>query len=118
MLTNNHGIETELGPTYVPHKRIPIIIEEAIRTLQDKDLATEGIFRKNGNIRRLKAFCEECDQDPKNVDFSNDNPIQIAATLKKYFRDLPDPLLTVKLFQIFVATQSIFSSAAHVFRTD
>jgi hypothetical protein len=34
--TEEHGIETELGPSYIPNKRIPLIIEDAIRCLQEK----------------------------------------------------------------------------------
>ena len=106
MIVDNYGCETDLEPRNIPNKRIPFLIEEAIRCLQEKDLATEGIFRKNGNIKRLKAFCEECDTDPKNIDFGEDNAIQIAATLKRYFRDLPDPLLTFQLYKVFSATLS------------
>ncbi len=108
LLIDNYGIETELGPTEIPNKRIPIVVEEAIRSLQDKDLATEGIFRKNGNIRQLREFLEECDRDPKNIDFKDDNPVQVAATLKRFLRDLPEPLLTFKLYNVFVACQRGF----------
>ncbi len=110
-MIDNYGIETELGPTEIPNKRIPLIVEEAIRSLQDKDLATEGIFRKNGNIRQLKEFLEVCDKDPKNIDFKDDNPVQVAATLKRFLRDLPEPLLTFKLYNVFVACERMFFHA-------
>jgi len=70
------------------------------------DVSVEGIFRKNGNIRRLKEVIEEFEKDPGYGDFALDNPVQLAALLKKFFKELPDPLLTFKLHGLFIATQS------------
>ena len=68
-------------------------------------MSVEGIFRKNGNIRRLKDLCEALDRDSSSVNLSDDNPVQLAALLKKFLRDLPDPLLPFKLFSLFISTQ-------------
>lgn len=68
-------------------------------------MSVEGVFRKNGNIRRLKDLSEALDRDPGSVNLSDENPVQLAALLKRFLRDLPDPLLTFKLFQLFIATQ-------------
>ena len=69
------------------------------------DMSVEGIFRKNGNIRRLRDLTDAIDRDPLSVDLSQDNPVQLAALLKKFLRDLPDPLMTYKLHRLFVASQ-------------
>lgn len=68
-------------------------------------MSVEGIFRKNGNIRRLKELTESIDKDPSSVDLTTDNPVQLAALLKKFLRDLPDPLMTFKLHRLLVASQ-------------
>lgn len=70
------------------------------------DMSVEGVFRKNGNIRRLKELSESIDKDPSAVNLSEDNPVQVAALLKKFLRDLPDPLLTFKLHRLFIVSQS------------
>ena len=67
-------------------------------------MSVEGIFRKNGNIRRLKDLCDAIDRDPSGVDLTADNPVQLAALLKKFLRDLPDPLFTFKLQRLFIST--------------
>ena len=74
------------------------------------DMSIEGIFRKNGNIRRLKDLTEAIDRDPSSVDLTQDNPVQLAALLKKFLRDLPDPLMTYKLHRLFIATQGILAA--------
>ena len=71
-------------------------------------MSIEGIFRKNGNIRRLKDLTEALDRDSGTVNLSDDNPVQLAALLKKFLRDLPDPLMTFKLFHLFIAAQREF----------
>ena len=70
------------------------------------DMSIEGIFRKNGNIRRLKELTDAIDRDPSSVDLTQDNPVQLAALLKKFLRELPEPLLTYKLHRLFVTSQS------------
>jgi len=74
-------------------------------------MSVEGIFRKNGNIRRLRELTEAIDRDPSSVDLTQDNPVQLAALLKKFLRDLPDPLMTYKLHRLFVASQCELSAA-------
>jgi hypothetical protein len=69
------------------------------------DMSIEGIFRKNGNIRRLKELTDALDRDQSTVNLQEDNPVQLAALLKKFLRDLPDPLCTFKLHQLIIATQ-------------
>jgi hypothetical protein len=77
-------------------------------------MSVEGIFRKNGNIRRLKDLTEAIDRDPSLVDLTQDNPVQLAALLKKFLRDMPDPLMTFKLHKLFVTSQSAFISCTKI----
>lgn len=137
VLVERHGTDSMLGagPGSV---RVPTFIDDAITALKQMgehtetsaplsigqrliqsstDLSVEGIFRKNGNIRRLKDLTEAIDRDPDSVNLSDDNPVQIAALLKKFLRELPDPLLTFRLQHLFLATQRK-SAGAHTPRSD
>lgn len=69
-------------------------------------MSVEGVFRKNGNIKRLRELADAIDRDPDSVNLQDDNPVQVAALLKKFLRDLPDPLLTFRLQHLWLATQS------------
>lgn len=75
-------------------------------------MSVEGVFRKNGNIRRLKDLTDSIDKDPSSVNLSEDNPVQVAALLKKFLRELPDPLLTFKLHRLFVVSQKMEDATA------
>lgn len=74
-------------------------------------MSVEGIFRKNGNIRRLNELTEQIDRDPSSVDLTQDNPVQLAALLKKFLKSLPEPLMTYKLYRLFMAAESEWRTA-------
>ncbi|KAL7421357.1 Rho-type GTPase activating protein Rga1 [Cryptotrichosporon argae] len=87
--------------------RVPEFIEEIISTMRQMDMAIEGIFRKNGNIRRLQQVSEALDKDSTGVNLSEENPVQLAALLKRFLREMPDPLLTFRLHKLFCATMAL-----------
>lgn len=107
ILTQKWGTESELGVG--PEKiKIPIIVDELISTLRQMDMSVEGIFRKNGNIKRLKKLTSEIDENPGRIpDLSKENAIQLSALLKKFIRELPDPLMTAPLYNIWINAAKI-----------
>lgn len=106
LLVEREGADSMLGAARVTI-RVPSFIDDVISAMRTMDMSVEGIFRKNGNIRRLKDLTEAIDRDPSSVDLTQDNPVQLAALLKKFLRDLPDPLMTYKLHRLLIASQSI-----------
>ncbi|KAG0360786.1 hypothetical protein BG005_009866 [Podila minutissima] len=110
VLVERNGVDSALGagPGRI---RIPSFVDDSISAMRNMDMSVEGVFRKNGNIRRLKELSESIDKDPSAVNLSEDNPVQVAALLKKFLRDLPDPLLTFKLHRLFVVSQKMEDEA-------
>jgi RhoGAP domain len=97
--------------------RIPAFVDDSISAMRqmgiqlqnftNSDMSIEGVFRKNGNIRRLKELAEALDKQSQPPSLDDENPVQLAALLKKFLRELPDPLLTSKLQKLWIASQSI-----------
>ncbi|KAI2629753.1 RhoGAP-domain-containing protein [Hypoxylon sp. NC1633] len=88
--------------------RIPAIIEDTITALKNKDLSVEGVFRKNGNIKKLTEQVAAVDREGCDVIRWNDEtPHQLAALLKRYLRELPEPLMTQKLYRVWIAATKI-----------
>ena len=84
--------------------RVPQLVQDAISAMRSMDMSVEGVFRKNGNIRRMNITAEEIDAKGFDaVDLNKENPVQVAALLKKFLRDLPDPVMTYKLHRLFIA---------------
>lgn len=101
------GVDSTFGVGVTP-LRIPAFVDECISAMRQMDMSVEGIFRKNGNIRRSKELAEMADKNPgKTGMFTDENPIQLAALFKKYLRELPDSLMTFKLQKIWLTSQEI-----------
>lgn len=100
---STHGV----GPGAL---RVPALIDDAVSAMRQMDMSVEGVFRKNGNIRRLKELADLIDNNYNQVDLSKESPVQIAALLKKFLREMPDPLMTFKLHRLFVVSQSKLAS--------
>ncbi|CCJ28356.1 unnamed protein product [Pneumocystis jirovecii] len=106
ILVEENGVNSEHG--MVPGRLyIPGFIDEIISAMKQMDVSVEGIFRKNGNIKRLNDFTESIDNNFNSLSFNDESPIQLAALMKKFLRELPEPLLTFKLHKLFLASQKI-----------
>ncbi|KAG9017166.1 hypothetical protein FRB90_001518 [Tulasnella sp. 427] len=105
-LLAEQGTDSMLGSSRAP-LRVPIFIDDVISAMKQMDMSIEGIFRKNGNIRRLKELTDALDRDATSVDLTQENPVQLAALMKKFFRELPDPLMTFKLHKLWNAVASL-----------
>ncbi|KAJ9104024.1 hypothetical protein QFC19_004158 [Naganishia cerealis] len=106
ILVEKTGSDSQLGATNI-QLRVPEFIDNIISAMKQMDMSVEGIFRKNGNIKRLNTVTEALDRDPSSVNLADDNPVQLAALLKKFLRDLPDPLMTFRLHRLFCAAETI-----------
>ena len=108
ILVEREGVESTdgVGPGAL---RVPSLLDDAISAMRQMDMSVEGVFRKNGNIRGLKDLAERIDAKEGEVDLHKESPVQVAALLKKFLRELPDPLLTYKLHSLFTTSQSKLS---------
>ncbi|SPQ19419.1 625fed22-b899-4cc7-96c8-1a05c37b4162 [Thermothielavioides terrestris] len=86
--------------------RIPAVVDDIISSMKQMDLSVEGVFRKNGNIKKLGELVEKLDKEEE-VDFSTTHVVQVAALLKRYLRELPDPLMTHKLYRLWLAAAKV-----------
>nr|XP_019048002.1 rho GTPase activator [Kwoniella bestiolae CBS 10118]OCF26932.1 rho GTPase activator [Kwoniella bestiolae CBS 10118] len=106
ILVERTGSDSSLGASNA-QLRVPEFIEDIVSTMRQMDMAVEGIFRKNGNIRKLQQLCDALDKDSTQVNLSDENAIQLAALLKRFLREMPDPLLTFRLHKLFCAAASL-----------
>lgn len=78
---------------------VPIFIKQTIIFL-DKHINQEGLFRKAGSQARQKELVSRLDSGNGLGD--KYQGIDVANCLKKYFRDLPEPIIPFAYHDLFV----------------
>lgn len=88
--------------------RVPAIVDDIVTSMRQMDLSVEGVFRKNGNIKKQLDMVERINAEGcDSVNFMEQPVIQLAALLKRYLRELPDPLMTHKLYRLWTSAARI-----------
>jgi len=89
--------------------KVPFIVHQCLKFLSSEEtLKTDGIFRKPGHTRRMAELQVLFDTRPgKPVDFSDYSVHDVAGLLKRYIRELPEPLFTLRLQNLFFAAQEL-----------
>lgn len=67
----------------------------------------QGIYRVSGVKSTVENLCQKFENDPESVSLEAENPNVISNVLKLYLRQLPDPLLTFKLYQNFIQVAKV-----------
>ncbi|KAK6614665.1 Rho-GTPase-activating protein 7 [Botrytis cinerea] len=93
---------------------VPMIVYQCIQAVDLFGLEVEGIYRLSGtasHIMKIKAMFDngKLDNlvDASKVDFRNPESFfhdvnSVAGLLKQFFRELPDPLLTIEQYPAFI----------------
>ncbi|XP_028401518.1 rho GTPase-activating protein 7-like isoform X5 [Dendronephthya gigantea] len=82
---------------------LPKTILSAINHLRQSALQSVGLFRRSGGKQRIHQLKSLMEENPELDDFQDWAIFDIADVLKIYFRELPEPLLTVKLADTFLS---------------
>ncbi|XP_075951050.1 rho GTPase-activating protein 6-like [Anarhichas minor] len=90
-----------LNPIY---RQVPRVVDSCCQHIEKYGLQTVGIFRVGSSKKRVRQLREEFD---RGIDVQLDEEYSVhdvAALLKEFLRDMPDPLLTRELYTAFINT--------------
>ncbi|XP_074119907.1 active breakpoint cluster region-related protein isoform X1 [Sminthopsis crassicaudata] len=105
--------------------KVPYIVRQCVEEVEKRGIEEIGIYRISGvatDIQALKAVFDANNKDVL-VMLSDMDINAIAGTLKLYFRELPEPLLTDRLYPAFMEGIALSDPAAkencmmHLLRT-
>ncbi|KAM0787044.1 hypothetical protein ACM66B_006310 [Microbotryomycetes sp. NB124-2] len=108
-LTKYEGVDSHHSLSGTP-VRIPSFIDHCISALKKMDVATEGILRKTGNLKKINEVIRALDNahgDGTVVDLAALEPVDLASLFKKFLSFLPDPVMSGHLFGLWLATTHI-----------
>ncbi|XP_064180911.1 T-cell activation Rho GTPase-activating protein-like isoform X2 [Anguilla rostrata] len=83
-------------------RRLPRPIREVLAELWSRAPATEGVFRKPGNAKRLSEIKARLEAG-EDLDAEAQPVLLLAALLKDFLRQLPDGLLGVPLYPAWMS---------------
>ncbi|XP_053202961.1 rho GTPase-activating protein 45-like isoform X2 [Panonychus citri] len=92
---------------------IPPVLVKCINELDRRGSLIKGLYRVSGVKSRVEKLCqlfESCPVD--SVDLNDVHPNVIANVLKLYLRQLPEPLITYKLYPEFIRIAKQYPSSA------
>ncbi|KAK7909457.1 hypothetical protein WMY93_014141 [Mugilogobius chulae] len=88
-----------LNPIY---RQVPRLVESCCHCIELHGLQTVGIFRVGSSKKRVRQLREEFDLGT-DVQLDEEQSIHdVAALLKEFLRDMPDPLLPRELYSAFL----------------
>uniref|UniRef100_A0A8C5D7J9 Rho-GAP domain-containing protein n=1 Tax=Gouania willdenowi TaxID=441366 RepID=A0A8C5D7J9_GOUWI len=90
-----------LNPIY---RQVPRVVDSCCQHIEKYGLQTVGIFRVGSSKKRVRQLCDEFDRGV-DVQLDEEHSVHdVAALLKEFLRDMPDPLLTKELYTAFIHT--------------
>ncbi|XP_031706592.1 rho GTPase-activating protein 36 isoform X1 [Anarrhichthys ocellatus] len=88
-----------LNPIY---KQVPRVLERCCSHIKTYGLQTVGIFRVGSSKKRVRQLLEDFDRGV-DVQLDEEHSVHdVAALLKEFLRDIPDPLLPRELYPAFL----------------
>ncbi|CAG7722406.1 unnamed protein product, partial [Allacma fusca] len=84
---------------------VPVVVEKCIDFLYAHGTLSEGIYRQSGANSRIAGLLESFKKDAWSVQISlsDYSAHDVAGTLKRFFRTLPEPLVTDLLYDRWIA---------------
>ena len=108
------GVSIEEVITFAGVDNVPLVVRKCIEVIETYGIDLVGIYRTSSNFNQVKKLGDAIDQNftnylqiGKNIDPGNvlDSDIFcIASLLKRYFLNLPEPLVTNAESQSFIET--------------
>uniref|UniRef100_W5M7B3 ABR activator of RhoGEF and GTPase n=1 Tax=Lepisosteus oculatus TaxID=7918 RepID=W5M7B3_LEPOC len=94
--------------------KVPFIVRQCIEEVEKRGIEEVGIYRISGVATDIQALKAVFDTNTKDilVMLSDMDINAIAGTLKLYFRELPEPLLTDRLYLAFMEGIALSDPAA------
>ncbi|XP_023368390.1 rho GTPase-activating protein 45 isoform X3 [Otolemur garnettii] len=77
---------------------VPFIIKKCVCEIEQRALRTKGIYRVNGVKTRVEKLCQAFENGKELVELSQASPHDISNVLKLYLRQLPEPLISFRLY--------------------
>ena len=81
---------------------IPSFIQEIISQIILRGLNKENLFVNSNQVSdKVELLASKIDTKQK-YDVTNESPIVLSLVMKKFFKNLPEPLIPIQMYQTFL----------------
>lgn len=87
------------------NRHIPSIVEVCIGIVEKSGMDSVGIYRLSGNSSLIQKFRFQYNEDPSKIDYESEDWSDVSVitgSLKLYFRELVNPLMTFEKYDAFI----------------
>ena len=90
------------------HEEVPVTVDKCIDFVYTHGLLSEGIYRQSGSNTKITKLLQDFKNNAWSVQISAKeySAHDVAGTLKRFFRTLNEPLLTVNLYDEWIYASS------------
>ena len=81
---------------------IPPLVQKCVAVVDSRGTAVKGIYRVSGVKSKVEKLCQAFENGAELVDLTDVHPNVIANVVKLYMRQLPEPLMTFRLYSEFI----------------
>ncbi|XP_029309777.1 unconventional myosin-IXb isoform X2 [Cottoperca gobio] len=93
---------------------VPKVVELLLMHVELNGLYTEGIYRKSGSTCRARELHQILETDPERPCLDNYPIHTITGLVKRWLRELPDPLMTFSLYSDFLHAAELPEKAERI----
>jgi len=81
---------------------IPPLVQKCVAVVDHRGTGVKGIYRVSGVKSKVEKLCQAFENGAELVDLTDVHPNVIANVVKLYMRQLPEPLMTFRLYSEFI----------------
>uniref|UniRef100_A0AAY5K0L7 Myosin IXb n=1 Tax=Esox lucius TaxID=8010 RepID=A0AAY5K0L7_ESOLU len=81
---------------------IPLVVQMLLEHVEMNGLYTEGIYRKSGSACHARELHQLLETNPEMATLENYSIHTVTGLVKRWLRELPDPLMTYNLYNEFL----------------
>lgn len=86
----------------------PVVVVKCVEAIEQRDTPVRGLYRTSASTIPVNEIKEQFNENPHKVDLSKCTDVHIVTgVLKRYLRELPNPVISLEMYDEFLAAISV-----------